>query len=159
MKVYFSSTKESEFMVGCRKTIGFDACFFKTVLGGTLLAHVAKDCNNKMYPIAWVVVENENEDSLTWFFNILFEELNIGDVFGWTFMNDKQKVLFNIIYYDFFLFETNIYIYFFFFFYLQGLINAIVNLTPKHCARYIYANLSKSFCGTKYRDLKSKQEL
>lgn len=40
------------FFIGCRKFIGFDACFLKTVLGGALLAAVSKDCNNKMYPVA-----------------------------------------------------------------------------------------------------------
>lgn len=80
------------FLVGCRKVIGFDACFLKTVLGGALLAAVAKDCNMKMYPIAWAVVEKESEETWSWFFEILFQELNIGDGLGWTFMSDKQKV-------------------------------------------------------------------
>lgn len=90
----FSALKVG-FMVGCRKVIGFDACFLKTVLGGAILAGVGKDCNNKMYPIAWAVVEKENEETWTWFFNILFQEFNISDGNGWTFMSDKQKVLFS----------------------------------------------------------------
>lgn len=93
LRIYigFSALKMG-FMVGCRKAIGFDACFLKTVLGGALLSAVAKDCNNKMYPIAWAVVEKENQAAWTWFFDILFQEMNISDGCGWTFMSDKHKV-------------------------------------------------------------------
>lgn len=88
----FSALRKG-FLVGCRKYIGFDACFLKTVLGGALLAAVSKDCNNKMYPIAWAVVEKENEATWSWFFERLFDDLNISDGLGWTFMSDKQKVI------------------------------------------------------------------
>lgn len=80
------------FFVGCRRFIGFDGCFLKTQLGGTLLAAVSKDCNQKMYPIAWAVVEKETQDTWKWFMELLFEDLGILDGFGWTFMSDKQKV-------------------------------------------------------------------
>lgn len=63
--IYSFSALRKGFFVGCRRYIGFDTCFLKTVLGGALLAAVSKDCNNKMYPIAWVVVEKETEASWT----------------------------------------------------------------------------------------------
>ncbi|XP_057808056.1 uncharacterized protein LOC131022563 [Salvia miltiorrhiza] len=122
----FSALRKG-FLQGCRKYIRFDACFLKTVLGGSLLAAVSKDCNNKMYPIALAVVEKENEHSWTWFFERLFEDLNINDGLGWTFMSDKQK----------------------------GLINGIQRLAPlsehRHCARHIYANWKKNFLGPKFK--------
>lgn len=61
--VGFSSLKKG-FLIGCQRFIGFDTCFLKTVLGGVLLATVSKNGDNKMYPIAWAVVEKENE--VTW---------------------------------------------------------------------------------------------
>lgn len=45
-----------------------------------------------MYPVAWAVVEKENEETWSWFFEKLFEDLNIVCGLGWTFMSDKQKV-------------------------------------------------------------------
>ncbi|XP_050238239.1 uncharacterized protein LOC126687725 [Mercurialis annua] len=74
----FSSLKKG-FMKGCRKIIRFDGCSLKTFLGGALLTAVAKDGNNQMFPICWVVVESENEFLCTWFLEILFEELGIID--------------------------------------------------------------------------------
>lgn len=64
----------------------------KTELGGAVLSAVAKDCNNKTFPISWVVVEKENAETWTWFFRMLFEDLGIVDGLGWTFMSDKHRV-------------------------------------------------------------------
>lgn len=58
-----------------------------------MLVAVLKDGDNRMYPIAWAVVEKETEATWKWFFE-LFEDLNITDGLGWTFMSDKQKVNF-----------------------------------------------------------------
>lgn len=87
----FSALRKG-FMIDCRRIIGFVGCFLKTILGGVLLAAVEKDCNQKMYPIAWAVVEKENQATWTWFCKIILEELGIIDGLGWSFMSDKQKV-------------------------------------------------------------------
>ena len=55
------------FLVGCRRVIGLDSCFLKTATKGQLLSVVGRDGNNQMFPIAWAVVEGENQDSWTWF--------------------------------------------------------------------------------------------
>ena len=41
-----------------------DASFLKIFLGGILIYVVAIDGNNQMFPLAWVVVEGENNDSV-----------------------------------------------------------------------------------------------
>lgn len=94
----FSSLRKG-FLKACRYLICFDACFLKSPLGGCLLAAIGKDCNGKMWPISWAVVEKECQDSWTWFFEILFEDLNIVDGFGWTFMSDKHVVIILLIFY------------------------------------------------------------
>ena len=48
-------------MQGYRKIIGLDGTFFKVVTSGALLAAVVKDCNNRMFLIALVVAEGENQ--------------------------------------------------------------------------------------------------
>ena len=60
--VCFNGLKRG-WLEGCRKLICVDACFLKTFLGGQLLAAMGRDGNDHMYPIAWVVVEGENNDS------------------------------------------------------------------------------------------------
>lgn len=74
----FSALREG-FLHGCRHIIAFDGCFLKTFLGGVLLAAVGKDCNYKMYLIAWAIVEKQNEETWTWFCKILFEQFHIVD--------------------------------------------------------------------------------
>ncbi|XP_057793143.1 uncharacterized protein LOC131009751 [Salvia miltiorrhiza] len=56
----FSALKKG-FVEGCRPIIGLDGCFLKTHLGGQLLCAIGKNGINQMYPIAWAVVEVENE--------------------------------------------------------------------------------------------------
>ncbi|CAH9082808.1 unnamed protein product [Cuscuta europaea] len=51
------------FLEGCRKVIGLDGCFLKGRLKGEILTAVGRDANNQMYPVAWAVVEIENNSS------------------------------------------------------------------------------------------------
>lgn len=51
------------FLAGCRRVVGLDGCFFKGTTIGELLVAIGRDANNQMYPIAWAVVERENNDS------------------------------------------------------------------------------------------------
>ena len=46
----------------------------------------------KMFPIAWAVVEGENQTSWTWFIQLLMRDLGISDGLGWTIISDQQKV-------------------------------------------------------------------
>ncbi|GKA08471.1 hypothetical protein Tco_0687802 [Tanacetum coccineum] len=48
---------------GCRKVIGLDGCFLKGTCRGELLTTMGRDGNNHMFPIAWVVVNVENNDN------------------------------------------------------------------------------------------------
>ena len=80
------------FLEGCIKVIGLDGCFLKTETKGQLLSGVGKDGNNQMFPIAWAVVEGENQTSWTWFIQLLMRDLGISDGLGWTIISDQQKV-------------------------------------------------------------------
>ncbi|XP_078441159.1 uncharacterized protein LOC144711109 [Wolffia australiana] len=107
------------FLEGCRPVIGLDGCFLKTELKGQLLSTVGRDGNNMMFPIAWAVVEGENQASWIWFISLLMSDLGIVDGYGWTIISDQQK----------------------------GLENAVAGLLPnaehRNCARHIYANWKK----------------
>ena len=91
MYIGFSGLRKG-FKEGCRRVIGLDGAFLKTYLGGILLSAVGTDGNNQMYPIAWAVVEIENEVCWSWFINILRQELNLGEGVGITIISDQQKV-------------------------------------------------------------------
>ncbi|XP_078442333.1 uncharacterized protein LOC144712032 [Wolffia australiana] len=107
------------FLEGCRRVICLDGCFLKTETRGQLLCAMGKDGNNQMYPIAWAVVEGENQASWTWFIQLLMGDLGIQVGNGWTIMSDQQK----------------------------GLENAVAYLLPhaehRNCARHVYANWKK----------------
>ncbi|XP_057802919.1 uncharacterized protein LOC131018211 [Salvia miltiorrhiza] len=117
------------FKASCRPVIGIDGCFLKTYLGGHLLCATGKYGNNGMFPIAWAVVESENETCWNWFLQILCEELQMGDGTGWTFISDQQK----------------------------GLQNAVAALAPeaehRNCARHIYMNWKKVHKGQTLKNL------
>ncbi|GJV78173.1 hypothetical protein Tco_1509757 [Tanacetum coccineum] len=48
----FLRVKEG-WLEGCRRVIGLDGCFLKTICKGELLSAVGRDGNNQIYPIAW----------------------------------------------------------------------------------------------------------
>ena len=107
------------FLAGRKRVIGLDGCFLKTATKGQLLSDVGRDGNNQMFPIAWAVVEGENQDSWTWFIQLLMQDLGISDGLGWTVIGNQQK----------------------------GLENTVAYLLPhaehRNCARHIYANWKK----------------
>ncbi|CAN1258952.1 hypothetical protein LINPERPRIM_LOCUS10029 [Linum perenne] len=80
------------FRVGCRKFIGVDGCFLKCMVGWQLLVAVGVDANDGIFPIAWAVVQRENEATWGWFMELLAADLEITNAPGWTFMSDRQKV-------------------------------------------------------------------
>ncbi|KAK9077857.1 hypothetical protein SSX86_006195 [Deinandra increscens subsp. villosa] len=117
------------FINGCRKLLCLDGCFLKTFLGGMLLAAIGRDSNDQMYPVAWAVVEGENNDSWGWFMNELYKCLDVTEGGkGWTLISDQQKGL------------------------LNGVAQYWGNAEHRNCARHIYANWHKKYKGD---DLKS----
>ena len=51
------------FLKGCRPIIGLDGCHLKGRFGGQILYAVARDANDNIFLVAFVVVEQENKDS------------------------------------------------------------------------------------------------
>lgn len=58
--VCFAGLREG-WRTGCRIIINLDGCFLKGLCIGELLSAVGRDGNNKIFPIAWVVVCVENK--------------------------------------------------------------------------------------------------
>ena len=87
--VYFHGLKKG-WLEGCSKLICVDAHFLKTFLGGQLLATVGRDGNDKIYPIAWAVMEGENNDLEEWFFIKLHKCLGLDEGNGVTFISDEH---------------------------------------------------------------------
>ncbi|KAL5575870.1 hypothetical protein UlMin_017569 [Ulmus minor] len=68
--------KGFEFM---RKVVGIDGTFLKSQYKGVLLVATAQDGNEQCYPIAWGIVDSENEDAWTWFLSKLKEVIGDSD--------------------------------------------------------------------------------
>ncbi|XP_074290993.1 uncharacterized protein LOC141617729 [Silene latifolia] len=120
--VCFDALKQG-WLLGCRKLLCVDSCFLKTFLGGQLMAVIGRDGNEKMFPVAWAVVEGENNESYEWFFQQLKSRLGEVDGDGWTFISDEH----------------------------QSIVTMIAKEFPKaehrHCARHIFANWHKTYKG------------
>jgi hypothetical protein len=91
MYIYLDACKRG-FMAGCRKVVGLDGCFFKGATNGELLQDVGRDANSQMYPIAWDVVDKENNMNKDWFCDLLFRDIQVGDGKDCVFISDQQKV-------------------------------------------------------------------
>ncbi|GJU33170.1 hypothetical protein Tco_1176759 [Tanacetum coccineum] len=126
--VCFKGVKQG-WLQGCRRVIGLDGCFLKTLCKGELLSAVGRDGNNRIYPIAWAVVSVENKENWSWFIKCLIDDLGIDFGAGLTIISDQHK----------------------------GLIEAAKEIIPlaehRQCARHIYANFRKKFNGVVYRNL------
>nr|GEV79156.1 uncharacterized protein [Tanacetum cinerariifolium] len=55
--VCFKGIKQG-WLEGCRRVIGLDRCFLKTICKGELLSAVGRDGNNQVYPIVWICLQN-----------------------------------------------------------------------------------------------------
>ncbi|KAL2906837.1 Protein FAR1-RELATED SEQUENCE 5, partial [Bienertia sinuspersici] len=108
---------------GCRRIICVDACFLKTFLGGQLISAVGRDGNDQMYPIAWAVVEGENNLSWEWFFTQLQASLSLEKGEGLVIISDEH----------------------------QAILNGVASVFPlaehRHCARHIFALWHKTYRG------------
>ena len=76
----------------CRPVIGLDGAFLKWDIKGQLLAAVGRDGDNRIVPIAWAVVEIENDTNWDWFVKRLALDLGLENGNGFVIMSDKQKV-------------------------------------------------------------------
>jgi len=82
------------FLAGCRLMICVDACFLKGKWGGQLHAAVGRDANDDIFPIAYAVCESETMETWTWFLWVLLEDIGYPREHMWSFMFDRQKVIF-----------------------------------------------------------------
>ncbi|GKD44185.1 multidrug resistance-associated protein 5 [Tanacetum coccineum] len=89
--VCFKGLKEG-WLQGCRRVIGIDGCFLKTICKGELLLAVGRGGNNQIYLIGWVVVNVENKDDWSWFMELLINDLGLVSVEGLTIISDQHKL-------------------------------------------------------------------
>ncbi|KAL3498355.1 hypothetical protein ACH5RR_041087 [Cinchona calisaya] len=105
------------------------ACHLKCTMGGQLMAAVARDANNQMFPVAMALVESECKDSWRWFLETLTDHIGRPQERGWIFISDRHK----------------------------GLIDSIEELFPgvehRYCVRHMYANFKLRFEEKHLRDI------
>ncbi|CAL2256916.1 unnamed protein product [Prunus armeniaca] len=116
------------FKMNCRPFIGLDACHLKGVYGGQLLTAVGIDPNNKIWVLAYAVVEMGTRESWTWFIDLLAKDVDIVNSHGWAFISNKQKGL-------------------------PGAFEDIVpNAETRFCVRHLWDNFNKTYKGKVLRD-------
>lgn len=86
----FEASNEG-FLKRYRSFLRIDGCNLKERFRRLLLSVVSIDANSEMFPMAFVVVEQENKQSWSWFFTYLKKFVGEGDPNTWTIMIDMQK--------------------------------------------------------------------
>lgn len=77
------------FRAACRPIICIDGSFLKTKNKGTMLGAIAQDANKQLYPVAFGVVDIENNDS--WMYFMLKLRECIGHVENLVFVSDRHQ--------------------------------------------------------------------
>ncbi|KAI0498686.1 hypothetical protein KFK09_019576 [Dendrobium nobile] len=80
------------FKYGCRPLISLDACHLKSKHLGMLLSVISLDGNNGLFPIGFVVVENESKQTWLWFLHNFGETIGT-EVEPLAFISDMEKGL------------------------------------------------------------------
>lgn len=96
--VCFEALKSS-WRQSCRPIIGLDAAFMKWDIKGKMLAAVGRDGDNRIFPIAWAVVEVEDNPNWLWFVQLLKNDLGLDDGSNCTIISDKHRVSLCYIYF------------------------------------------------------------
>ncbi|XP_022850616.1 uncharacterized protein LOC111372495 [Olea europaea var. sylvestris] len=78
-----------------RHVISMDGTFMKSKFRGTLLVATCQDANLQIYPLAFGIVDFENDTSWTWFFDKLFHVT--GMLEGLVFIFDRKESIGNAI--------------------------------------------------------------
>ncbi|XP_048489808.2 uncharacterized protein LOC125491764 [Beta vulgaris subsp. vulgaris] len=83
------------------------------------MAAVGRDANDQMYPVAWAIMEGENNSSWEWFLTQVREALSLGEGDGLTIVSDEHLVI------------------------LSSVKAVFPNCEHRHCARHIFAHWHK----------------
>ena len=117
----------------CRPILSLDGTHLKSKYKGVLLTATATDAHESLFPLAYAVVSNENDDNWLWFNrllrNVIMEHApSFLDPQALTFVSDRQK----------------------------GLLEALGIVFPQspngYCLRHLYENMWKEF---KHPELKT----
>ncbi|XP_039131891.1 uncharacterized protein LOC120268648 [Dioscorea cayenensis subsp. rotundata] len=109
------------FLIGCRPFLGLDGCHLKGKYKGVMLAATSIDGANRLFPVAYGIVESENIESWTWFLSALYEAIGMPN--GLVLASNRQKRL-------------------------EEAISKIYPLAEyRTCVRHLYKNFKKKFAG------------
>lgn len=88
---------KKRFKASRRELLGLDGAFISGPFPGQLLTAVGLDANNRIYPVAYAIVEVECKDSWVWFLNMLGDDLDLHQNSHFTFISDRQKIQYSFI--------------------------------------------------------------
>ncbi|GKB96929.1 hypothetical protein Tco_0983066 [Tanacetum coccineum] len=112
-----------------RELLGLDGAFMRGQYSGQMLTAVGVDANNGIYPVAYGIVESENQYSWTWFLTCLGDDFDLYTNSNFTFITDRQK----------------------------GLVPTIAKLFPaaehRFCVRHINENMNITWKGGDYKEM------
>nr|GEV53856.1 hypothetical protein [Tanacetum cinerariifolium] len=81
------------FKEGGRELLSLDGAFMRGKYPGQMLTVVGVDAINGIYPVAYSIMESENQYSWTWFLKCLGDDFDLYSNSNFTFITDRQKGL------------------------------------------------------------------
>src|SRR5579859_3247311 len=118
----------------CRSVLGLDGTHLKSKFQGILLCATGVNANGSLFPLAYAVVDAENDDNWLWFVKLLHDVVQLHipaylELAMLTFISDRQK----------------------------GLLEAVEHVFPGsshgYCLRHLYDNMHKKFKHKMLREL------
>ncbi|WMV42938.1 hypothetical protein MTR67_036323 [Solanum verrucosum] len=118
------------FKSGCRPLISLDGCWLKGTYRGNLLAAIAIDPNDCIFPVVYVVISDaESKETWSWFLTNLGYDLQITNSHHIAFMSDRQKGLIGV--------DKELFL----------------EAEHRNCARHMYQNFRQKHKGKALKDL------
>ncbi|GJW69186.1 mutator type transposase [Tanacetum coccineum] len=112
------------FREGGRELLSLDGAFMRGQYPGQMLTAVGVDANNGIYPVAYGIVESENQYSWTWFLKCLGDDFDLYSNSNFTFITDSKT--------------------------LEKL---FPHAEHRYCVRHIYENMNQTWKGSEYKEM------
>ncbi|GKB62529.1 mutator type transposase [Tanacetum coccineum] len=110
---------------GGRELLGLDGAFMRGQYPGQMLTAVGVDANNGIYPVAYGIVESENQYSWTWFLKCLGDDFDLYSNSNFTFITGL----------------------------LPALEKLFPHAEHRYCVRHIYENMNQTWKGSEYKEM------
>ncbi|GKA17265.1 heat stress transcription factor B-4-like protein [Tanacetum coccineum] len=104
-------------------------CFHEGAISRSVLVAVGLDSNNRIYPLAYALVEAQSKSSWCWFLQCLGDDIDLHPNLNFTFISNRQKCI------------------------IPAIKIVYPSVEHRYCLQNIHENMKQRWCGQAYKDL------